>query len=166
MADDNIIDLTEKLKKLSETAPVAHSLGSSGGEPPWSPLDRRVARLEEDMGEVKQMLRELSPRIIETHAAMQPMRDDIAVLKTRTGELFKEASETRNGLSKDISDVKTEIFKVRTDLSRDISEVRTEVAEIKGLVKNIPSVTQTIIIVIAILGTTFASLSVLAFLQS
>ena len=139
-------DAAERLKDKFRSYEAASSTlagGPSGGEPPWSPLERRVGKLEEDMGEIKTILRALEPRIIETHAAIQPMRDDIGTLKTQYGDLAKEISA------------------VRTDLSKEISDVRSDVSEIKGMVKNLPSFTQTIIIVIAILGTVFAALSFL-----
>lgn len=180
-AQDRIIQLRTRFAQFSEE-PIKGSAGASasGGEPPWTPLERRVAKLEEDVGDIKQTLRDLAPRIIETHAAIQPMRDDIGLLKSQYGEivrdvassktdLSKEIADTPADLSKEIADTRTDLSKaivdMRSDLSKEISEVRTEVAEVKGVVSKLPSVATIIGVVIGAMGVVFAGLAVLAYID-
>jgi len=152
VSQDRVVQLRGQFVQLSEQPSAPTSIGSSsGGEPPWSPLERRVAKLEDDMSDVKDILRTLEPRIIEIHAAIQPMRDDIGMLKTQYGSLVKDVADSKAELS-------NEVDGVRKDLSKEIADIRPEVAEIKGLLRNIPGYWQTIVIVLAILGATFTAL--------
>jgi len=152
VSQDRVVQLRGQFVQLSEQPSAPTSIGSSsGGEPPWSPLERRVAKLEDDMSDVKDILRTLEPRIIEIHAAIQPMRDDIGMLNTQYGSLVKDVADSKAELS-------NEVDGVRKDLSKEIADIRPEVAEIKGLLRNIPGYWQTIVIVLAILGATFTAL--------
>jgi hypothetical protein len=158
MSEDKIFHLIERAENIEDAAD-SNSLAPAhaGGEPPWTPLERRVAKLEDDVGDIKQTLRDLAPRIIETHATMQPMREDIGLLKSQYGEIVRDVAVNKTGLSKEIADT-------RVALSKEISEIRTEVTEVKGIVSKLPSVATIIGVVIGAIGMVFAGLAVLAYI--
>jgi len=156
-----VVDVdADRLKKRFRSYETASnrpdSSSGDGGEPPWGSLERRVAKLEDDVGDIKQIVRDLAPKITEIHAAIQPMREDIGLLKSQYGDVVRDVAATRTDLSKEISDT-------RAELSKDIGEIRTVVAEIKGMVSKLPSVVTIIATVIGAIGVVFAGLAVLAY---
>ena len=118
-------------------------------------MEDRVARLEDDMQEVKSVLSRLEPMIVRidatltstlpnlaTKAELADLRSDLTrdISGSRT-EITREMSDFRTEITREMSDFRTEMTKelsdfrtgmtadfsnLRADVSRDISELRNE----------------------------------------
>jgi len=100
------------------------------------PMEERVARLEEDMRDVKSVLSRLEPMIIRIDATLTATLPNL-VTKAELAELridvTKEIGDVRTGLTKEITDVRTdlgqEIANVRTDLGREVADLRIDLGK-------------------------------------
>ena len=103
------------------------------GEPehdPW--LDARVRRLEEDVGEIKAILRRLEPMIVRTDARLLEMVTKADLMAVRS-ELKGDIAELRVELKGDIAELRTElkseIAVVRIEAKDQISDVKIALAD-------------------------------------
>ncbi len=87
-------------------------------------MDARVSRLEEEMGEVRAILRRIEPMIVRIDAQIPYLATKAEVESVRR-DLSGEIASVRHDLS-------GEIASVRHDLSSDIATLRTEAATFRG----------------------------------
>ena len=124
------------------------------GEPsrdPW--LEARVSRLEEDVGEIKAILRQLTPMIVRMDTRMAEMATKADLMAVRT-ELKEEIAALRTELKGDMANLRTELkgdmagldgkmTKLRSELTVEVVQVRAEAkndwAEIKVALADKPS---------------------------
>ncbi|MFL5286249.1 MAG: hypothetical protein ACJ8AW_36050 [Rhodopila sp.] len=97
-------------------------LSVEGGiRPPHDlPMEDRVARLEEDMRDVKSVLSRLEPMIVRIDATLTSTLPNLATKA--------EVADLRTEVTKEIADLRTEVTKeiaeVRTELSKEIVDLR------------------------------------------
>jgi hypothetical protein len=103
-------------------------------------MEDRVARLEEDMQDVKSVLSRLEPMIVRIDATLTATLPNLAT-KAEVADLRAETSsgiaDLRTGLTKEISDLRTgftmETADLRSDLTEEIANLRNEM--IQGFAK-------------------------------
>ena len=92
-------------------------------------MEDRVARLEEDMKDVKSLRSRLEPVIIRIDATLTSTLPHLA---TRA-EVGKDISDLRMEVTQNISDLRTgvaqDLSELRTEVTRDLSDLRTGVAQ-------------------------------------
>jgi hypothetical protein len=109
-------------------------------------MDARVSRLEEEMGEVRAILRRIEPLIVRidaqipylaTKAEVESVRRDLSgEIASVRHDLSGEIASVRHDLSGEIASVRQdlsgEIASVRHELSGDIATLRTEAVVFRG----------------------------------
>jgi chromosome segregation ATPase len=109
-------------------------------------MDARVSRLEEEMGEVRAILRRIEPLIgrveaqipyLATKAEVESVRRDLSgEIASVRHDLSGEIASVRHDLSGEIASVRQdlsgEIASVRHELSGDIATLRTEAVVFRG----------------------------------
>lgn len=116
----------------------------------WEALiERRVSRLEEEMRDVKSMLRnEVIPYLKDLSKSFAELKGDVAAIKATLPHLATKAelAEVKTELKAEISEVKTELktehAESRTEFRSQLGNVREEVAELRGMVSRLPTTLQ------------------------
>jgi chromosome segregation ATPase len=94
-------------------------------------MDARVSRLEEEMGEVRAILRRIEPLIVRIDAQIPYLATKAEVESVRH-DLAGEIASVRHDLSGEIAsvrqDLSSEIASVRQDLSGEIASVRQDLS--------------------------------------
>ena len=106
------------------------------GAGPHDPgMDARVSRLEEEMGEVRAILRRIEPLIVRIDAQIPYLATKAEVEGVRR-DLSGEIASVRQDLSGEIATVRHElsgaIAGVRHEVSGDIATLRTEAVTFRG----------------------------------
>ena len=117
------------------------------GPGPHDPeMDARVSRLEEEMGDVRAILRRIEPMIVRIDAQLPyfATREDFAALRgdfsakfaVLRGEVTTEISSLRGEMTTEFANVRGEIQTLRGEVTTEIStlrgEVTTEFANVRG----------------------------------
>ncbi len=111
-------------------------------------MDARVSKLEEEMGDVRAILRRLEPMIVRMDAQLPYLatKEDVAALRgdfstqfaTLRGEVTTEIANVRGEVAGEIAkgrgEVTTEIAKVRGEVTGEIAKVRGEIVTLEGKV--------------------------------
>ena len=117
------------------------------GPGPHDPeMDARVSRLEEEMGDVRAILRRIEPMIVRIDAQLPyfATREDFAALRgdfstkfaVLRGEVTTEISTLRGEMTTEFANVRGEIQALRGEVTTEIStlrgEVTTEISTLRG----------------------------------
>ncbi len=100
------------------------------------PMEDRVARLEDDMQEVKSVLSRLEPMIVRIDATLTSTLPNLATkaeLADLRSDLTRDISGSRTEITREMSDFRTEITRemsdFRTEITREMSDFRTEMTK-------------------------------------